>query len=132
MIFDNILKYKREDEHYPYIDETGCCHQDIEDLITTIYNIPSCGCGNPESLLMMLYTILSEMSNSNDDKWNKTIREYRSKDSIFDNGLVHFVLYWLDQEQYTEHGSSVFGSWLTEKGEEFLKDLEEYNKLEKE
>lgn len=37
-------------------------------------------------------------------------------------------LYLLDKHEFTEHGSSVFGSWLTEKGEALLFLLNEWDK----
>ena len=36
-------------------------------------------------------------------------------------------LYLLDKHEFTEHGSSIYGSWLTEKGEALLFLLNEWN-----
>jgi hypothetical protein len=42
-----------------------------------------------------------------------------------EKGGVYFMHYWLDKEDLTEHGGSVGGAWLSEKGEEILRYLRE-------
>ena len=41
-----------------------------------------------------------------------------------DEELPRFMLYWANKEGLAEHGSSVYGSWLTDKGHELLRDIE--------
>lgn len=61
-----------------------------------------CGCGSPEAWAQFLLNVLSDPSQTRG----------------MDDGLRYFVLYTLDAMGLTEHGSSVDGWWLTEKGRE--------------
>jgi hypothetical protein len=47
-------------------------------------------------------------------------------------GVEYFVLYGLASADLIEHGGSVGGSWLTEKGKEVLASLEEISKTDPE
>lgn len=87
-------------------------------------SINICGCGNPEYTEEIVIKILESRKIKDFHK-----REQFIKDSIgvdFDKnnmvyGLYQFVLYQLDDKQFLEHGSSISGAWLTEKGEVVLK-----------
>lgn len=47
-------------------------------------------------------------------------------------GLLQFMAYILDDRGFTEHGSSIGGCWLTEKGEMFLTVLDAWDQYNKE
>lgn len=67
-----------------------------------------CGCGNPEdaadALLRLLRLHPMYEHGKELDEW------------VGDNGLAYLLLYSLDRYDLTEHGGSVMGAWLTEKG----------------
>lgn len=71
-----------------------------------------CGCGFPEDGFMDVFNVLDRKHGK--QEWDE------AKDG---SRLTHFILYWLDKEGYAEHGSSIGGCWLTEKGEELLRDM---------
>ena len=75
-----------------------------------------CGCGNPNSSLEFIRDILIII------KEHGAYSDELSK-KLSDEGLLYFVLYYLDSKGLTEHGGSVGGSWITEKGEEIIQDI---------
>jgi hypothetical protein len=66
-----------------------------------------CGCGEPDKCWKLLYEYLQKA-----DK-NKYINT--------ENTYELFFIYVINNElEFTEHGSSIYGSWLTDKGKEVL------------
>jgi hypothetical protein len=66
-----------------------------------------CGCGNPDDAAKTLHDVLAA-------------HVARDRDTLTallpDVGVRHLLLYTLDHFGLTEHGSSVEGAWLTDKG----------------
>lgn len=91
-------------------------------LLTSI--LPFCGCGDPESLgRYVKEMLLKHVKQTNSDSylcWDVT---------QYDDLPVMFFLSWADREGYIEHGTTIRCSWMTEKGDELLKDLIEIEKL---
>lgn len=87
-----------------------------------------CGCGSPESAAEYLLAGLAALKARSDSDWsdaaqdecNKFFPEYGRK------APEVFSLYLLDKAELIEHGGSISGSWLTEKGIEFLKAAKHY------
>lgn len=85
-------------------------------------NINFCGCGDSEGVRA----------------WMKTLLEKLAEDGTFARDVIHemfesdpecakyFTLYTLDAMGLTEHGSSVWGSWITDKGRAFIKIMDSY------
>lgn len=74
-----------------------------------LFNI--CGCGIPDKVTRLYHEALKAI---NDGNTNFT-----------DNELLQaVVLYTLNNFGMTEHGGSIYSSWLTEKGETALKILD--------
>jgi hypothetical protein len=75
-----------------------------------------CGCGSPDAAADTLRIIL-------------TLHPLHSNREAFEtlvpnDGVQHLLLYTLDHFDLTEHGGSVGGGWLTEKGKAVLAALE--------
>jgi hypothetical protein len=68
-----------------------------------------CGCGDPEAASAALLRLLRlhPLYDHQDE-----LREM-----VPDQGALYLLLYALDRHKLTDHGSSVAGAWLTEKGE---------------
>ena len=97
-----------------------------------------CGCGSPEDT----YEIIRRYLHIRKDKYDSNL----SYDEVCDRymsdlridysdelqyGMLQFLTYVLDSHGFTEHGGSVGGCWLTERGEMLLTVLDawhEYNK----
>ena len=85
-----------------YVDSNGLYHDDLESLIQNgLFGF--CMCGDPREELKKFREVLNNRENN-----------------IVPQMSDQIYLYILDKEQFTEHGSSVFGSWLTEKGKALL------------
>ena len=75
-----------------------------------------CGCGNPELCYKLVHTILKEINSSGVNTDDKNLDYYL------------FVLYQLNSMGFLDHGSSVFGSWITKKGMLLFEALNEMEK----
>lgn len=87
-----------------------------------------CCCGRPEDALQKLLDILENIGKEHPEGrapegyWQKRSAE---QDELFknDSGLMYMTLYWLNSMGLSEHGGSVGGGWLTDRGEEVLRAL---------
>lgn len=74
-----------------------------------------CGCGSPEDAAAALLRLL------------RLHPLYENRDAfkewITDTGIEYLLLYSLDHYELTEHGGTVGGAWLTDKGEAVRKAL---------
>jgi hypothetical protein len=68
-----------------------------------------CGCGNPEDAAATLLKVLQM----------HPLYDHRSEFEalIPDRGLEYLLLYLLDEKGWFEHGGTIGGQWLTERGE---------------
>jgi len=74
-----------------------------------------CGCGNPESAIELVHDLLTAAPfYENRD---------RVKELLPTTGIEMVVFYALESAELIEHGSSIGGSWLTERGKEALAGL---------
>lgn len=98
-----------------------------------------CGCGSPDDATRLLYDVLrvietrwrdSEALNLFNPKDRPSLNEIWKSESdalkalLPSDGVYYFVLYILSDWDLLEHGGSVGGSWLTEKGKALLAALE--------
>ena len=104
--------------------------EEAHDFITYEW-IGLCGCGIPNATIRKIVEYLeitdqwSRDIAASKDLWNdKTPSENRRKrmkesfgvDDECDNPLVQFLAYNMDHHGFTEHGSSISGCWITDKG----------------
>lgn len=96
-----------------------------------------CGCGNPESTyetIRRYLNIRNEFVISKID-YQEVIDRYKN-DLLLDYnndiqyGLLQFMMYILDDKDFTTHGSSIGGCWLTKKGQRLLTVLEAWRARE--
>lgn len=76
-----------------------------------------CGCGNWKDHLDVLLNTLRKI-----ERWHTMDeeQEYTPEEELW--------LYFLDLHDFTEHGSSIFGSWFSDKGKHLKCVLEVWNK----
>ena len=92
----------KSDGAFGYYDVSGLYHDDLETLIQCgLFDF--CGCGIPAYVLR---------------GFRDTLRG-QQEDKLADNEM-QIYLYILNKDEYLEHGSSIFGSWLTQKGKALL------------
>jgi hypothetical protein len=75
-----------------------------------------CGCGMPEAAAKALLRLLQL----------HPLYEHQAEihEMLPDDGVRHLLFYQLDALDLTEHGGSVGGAWLTDKGKEVRAALE--------
>jgi len=109
----------------------------VEDVLKQFYyeELNFCGCGNPEDIMQLIKDLLNQISH----KWdNEKTYEERQEEiiKIFNfNGKVNhavydFILNYLDIVGLLEHGGSIGGSWLTERGKVILKLMNQVDGFE--
>lgn len=84
-----------------------------------------CGCGCPGEVLTFMRDVLQAINNRSEnwtDETNAKIFELVPRDTA----LGTSYLYMLDAHGLLEHGGSIGGSWLTDKGKDILKMLNSY------
>lgn len=111
---DNIkaIGLHTEDGH-EYYDKDDCYYNDVLSAIWCgVFGF--CGCGDRKYELNLIWETLTIIKE----------KDLRGMGKLYklENGF-QIYLYLLDWHGFTEHGSSVFGSWLTPKGEALLEIL---------
>ena len=95
-----ILNFKYEDE--VFTNSEGISFLTLTSMICGgLFDF--CGCGDNDY----------EMK-----KFRETLLAIQERRRLGDEYQIY--LYLLDQHEFTEHGTNVFASWLTEKGEALL------------
>lgn len=123
----NIINNKRDIEDYE-ID--NIIEESLNEFIFT--DLDLCGCGSPESTYEVIRLILIAQNQTDwDNKQNSFNKICGLNMALNDNydGLIQFVLYILDSHEFLEHGGSIGGAWLTEKGKLFLDLLNMWNEI---
>lgn len=69
-----------------------------------------CGCGCPTEAYKAVHEVLFKMPSLESEE--------------MDNPYISFMIYTLNHLGFLEHGSSIYGSWLTEKGRQLLEALD--------
>lgn len=118
-----IEKYKQPDGSY--IDEDGCHYETATELLANMLNF--CGCGYVEDAIEYVYRSLClvwklqhEVGITEMPNWCTEVEGYYGS-----KGAEYFMWYYLHNLKLTQHGTCVPG-WLTEKGEDIMKDIETY------
>jgi hypothetical protein len=129
---DCCLAYNIKNHEYSEIE----LFQECEDFF--VYELLGiCGCGNPESVVLKIKILLNifhefHKNGDFDEKWNQMKEDLRKEfgaDDVYENDLLLFMVYILNDRKILEHGSSVGGSWLSNLGEMFLYILNNHDSV---
>ena len=101
----SLTKQEQTDEN-DYIDQDGTSWNSPEDWLW-IGILGGCGCGNSYELSELVLKVLELFATEHEK------REF----SVYDDLKYEIIAHWLDSKDLIEHGTSINGSWLTEKGE---------------
>lgn len=105
------LKKERDGGDFDYVDQDGISFNSPANwLFTGIMG--GCGCGSSDDIADKAVAVLEFFS-----------REIGSRDWNFIDGENEILAHWLDSKDLLEHGSSIGGSWLSQKGEQVLKAI---------
>lgn len=88
-----------------------------------------CGCGSPNEVKNFLFNLLENHRKYKDSEITyeemagsrKTLIQSSDPDIVFE-----IIFHTFENSKLLEHGGSVYSSWLTEEGREFLKLLSEF------
>lgn len=96
-----------------------------------------CGCGSPDDTYEVIrrYLHIRKDWYSKDISYEEVIERYKTDlfidtDNDIHYGILQFLMYVLDENGFTEHGSSVGGCWLTKNGERLLAVLDAWRECE--
>jgi hypothetical protein len=90
----------------------GCWYDSPEEYLW-VGIMGGCGCGSSDEIAELAHEILGHFGKPFDER----------KLKIYDKIEYEIIAHWLDSKELIEHGSSVGGSWLTDKGKELLEVL---------
>lgn len=105
-------------------------------LLQTLYEvflheiIGICGCGTPEDCAKDIAKLLDIFSETEFDTSKDKCQKYFNVGDIYENSLLLFMAYILDDKELLEHGGSIGGAQVTELGKMCKYVFEEYSKLE--
>ena len=93
-----------------------------------------CECGNPEFTYETIrkYLHIREDFHTYNIHYEDVLQRYKNDLHIDTNdsvqyGILQFMMYVLDWKGFTEHGGSIGGCWLTDKGRRLLAVLDAWN-----
>ena len=121
------IYFGEQNENYQSLDEDYFYEIDEEEWLNSffVYAFNFCGCGCLSMSISFLKSVLEcyveEDGLSPHLKYDAIKKVCHDDDDIMD-----FMLHWLDAVEITEHGSSVYGSWLTEEGIALKKYIDEH------
>lgn len=114
-----------------------------ESLVDTLMNyymyeeLWLCGCGCPEYTYEVIrrYLHIRDSRFENHLNYEDVCKMYKinlhiDNDDSIQYGLLQFMMYALDQCGFTEHGSSIGGCWITDKGGRLLTVLDAWYERE--
>lgn len=114
-----------EGDERGYIDGEGVSWPSIEQVLG-IKVLGFCGCGDPGGTLLFVHEALQFVADNRLREGEDWRARYAASAEWWNahggEAPRHLLAYLLDDKGLTEHGTSINGAWLTDKGEAF-KDL---------
>jgi hypothetical protein len=121
-----------DDEPWSFVDSEGCYFETAADraISSDADGLGWCGCGDQDRLVELLVSYLGALTlrdgaSTLPDAERRALwdESYRRVDALGSD--VAMLLGWAcDRAGWTEHGSSIGGAWLTDKGRRTLTELE--------
>jgi len=102
-IYENLKK-----DGQGWLDKNGC-YWDTKKNYLLLEVLGFCGCGVPEEVGKYIKKMLKKLDN----------KEWESYESIH----YMFFVYWANDKELAEHGTTARCSWLTDKGKSVLEHL---------
>lgn len=119
--------FTKDDISHESLSQNYCTEMsDDEEFLTSFFveAFGFCGC----SCLYMSIEFIRDILNCYEDEegWSSPhLNLDKAKEVCGNDNITDFMLHWLDSVELTEHCSSVYGSWLTEKGKALRNYLRE-------
>lgn len=92
--------------------------EDDEEFLTSFFveAFGFCGCGCLYMSIKFTRDILNCYEDREEDNLSPYLNLNKAKEVCDNDNITDFILHWMDFCELTDHGSSVYGSWLTDKG----------------
>lgn len=98
---------KEDDTEFGYIDQDGVSYRSpAEWLFTGIMG--GCGCGSSEDLAVKAIELLIDFEKPHPDR----------RIDVYGQSFWELMAHWMDSVHLIEHGGSIGGAWLSEKGKQ--------------
>ena len=98
-----------------------------------------CGCGDPETVKQVIRDYLQILyeyeEDKSDDRYENLCNRFQDRfgcKNVYGNELLLCLAYTLAAADFTEHGSSIGGAWISEEGKMFLWLLNHNEELQQE
>lgn len=128
---------KKEGDHTYYYDDDGCEYDNLQSFLQTGI-LGFCGCGCPESNLLLIHDFLS-LNESHRNQYRDFYSDIKDFNKLYNKQkeeikefvcknweeFAQFFWYAMDDKKITEHGTSIPG-WIND--DNFLKALQEWRK----
>ncbi len=89
--------------------------------------IPTCGCGDPESVCELVHWTLEMFAHEwTDERTDFMIRALGMEGEGTRDAMFWAFIGWFHDKNLIEHGTTVRGGWLTDRGRELLAFLNEH------
>lgn len=120
--------FDKDSDSYESLTQNYCTEMtDDEEFLTSFFieAFDFCGCG----CLSMSIKFVRDILNCYEDEegWGAShLKLDKAKEVCGNDNITDFMLHWLDTVELTNHGSSVYGSWLTDTGKalrDYLKNV---------
>ncbi len=114
---DKAFEFKTDPDNDMILGADGCHYDTIPEAAYGSF-LELCGCGNPEDIHLVLIEILQAQRDDHEsliDIDKVAVIVEKNKDQI-----AEMVLHVLERANLIEHGTSVRGSWPTERGYQFI------------
>lgn len=120
--------FDKDNDSYEYLTQDYYMEMtDDEEFLTGFFGeaFGFCGCGCLSMSIKFVRDVLNCYEDREEDNLSPYLKLDKAKEVCGNDNITDFILHWLDSMELTEHGSSVYGSWLTEKGKALRNYLKE-------
>jgi len=100
---------KLKEENGGYVDDDDGCFWETPAEYLQLRVLGFCGCGNPEEVMVYVKEMLEKLEAK---EWG-----------AYEDMAYMFFIYWANDKDFAEHGTTARCSWLTDKGHELLNDI---------
>lgn len=112
----------RDEESGDFIAPDGIHYKTPQELMYH-WGLGLCGCGRPNDVHAFLVDCLKCFDRGKGhEEWVKAGGVERIAKIVTERpkAAAEFIAHFLEQRDLTEHGGSVYGSWLTDLGKQFI------------
>lgn len=116
------IDLNKDEESGKFIAPNGVQYDNPQDLMYG-WALDLCTCGRPEDVHTFLIDCLKCFDRGHDlQDWEKAGGIKGIATLVIENpsAAAEFIAHFLEQRDLTEHGGSVYGSWLTDLGKQFI------------